>query len=121
MNIKVVPRWASATFNMYHSYWPIRGRNLARSCYRRCVRCCRLKGQTVTPIMGNLPRQRLQAEGFAFQNIGLDYAGPIQCAVIQGRSCKLVKVYIAIFVCFATKSIHLELVSDLTSKLSSWR
>ncbi|XP_028029782.1 uncharacterized protein LOC114242720 [Bombyx mandarina] len=66
--------------------------------------------------MGNLLRQRLQAEGFAFQNIGLDYAGPIQCAVRQGRGCKLVKVYIAIFVCFATKSIHLELVGDLTSK-----
>uniref|UniRef100_A0A2A4JM97 Uncharacterized protein n=1 Tax=Heliothis virescens TaxID=7102 RepID=A0A2A4JM97_HELVI len=97
------------------SYWPIRGRNLARSCYRKCVRCCRLKGQTVTPVMGNLPPQRLQAEGFPFQNIGLDYAGPIQCVSRQGRGCKIVKVYIAIFVCFTTKSIHLELVGDLTS------
>lgn len=97
------------------TYWPIRGRNLARLCYRRCVRCCRLKGQTVTPIMGNLPRQRLLAGGFPFENIGLDYAGPIQSAVRRGRGCKLVKVYIAIFVCFTTKSIHLELVGDLTS------
>ncbi|KAJ0176241.1 hypothetical protein K1T71_008415 [Dendrolimus kikuchii] len=34
----------------------------------------------------------------------------------QGRGCRLLKVYICIFVCFTTKAIHLELVGDLTSK-----
>lgn len=96
------------------TYWPIRGRNLARMSCKQCVRCCRFRGETVSPIMGDLPQQRLLA-GFPFENIGLDYAGPIQSAVRQGRGCKLVKVYIAIFVCFSTKSIHLELVGDLTS------
>ncbi|CAK1584895.1 unnamed protein product [Parnassius mnemosyne] len=95
-------------------YWPIRGRNLARSCYRQCVRCNRMKGKTISPIMGNLPHQRILS-GFPFQNIGLDYAGPIQSVSRHGRGCKIVKVYIAIFICFATKSIHLELVGDLTS------
>ncbi|CAG9574686.1 unnamed protein product [Danaus chrysippus] len=71
-------------------------------------------GETVTPTMGYLPQQRLLA-GFPFENIGLDYAGPIQSAVRQGRGTKLVKVYIAIFICFTTKSIHLELVGDLSS------
>lgn len=95
-------------------YWPIRGRNLARHCCRLCVKCWRMKGQTPSPIMGDLPQQRLLA-GFPFENVGLDYAGPIQSASRQGRGCKLVKVYIAIFVCFTTKAIHLELVGDLTS------
>lgn len=97
------------------SYWPIGGRNLAKSCYRNCVRCCRMKGAVVVPLMGNLPQQRLLPGGYPFESVGVDYAGPIMCASRQGRGCRLVKVYIAIFICFTTKAIHLELVGDLTS------
>ncbi|XP_049884023.1 uncharacterized protein LOC126379357 [Pectinophora gossypiella] len=96
-------------------YWPIGGRNLAKSCYHKCVRCTRMKGKIVNPVMGNLPRQRLLSGGAVFENVGVDYAGPILSASRQGRGCRLVKVYIAIFICFSTKAIHLELVSDLTS------
>lgn len=97
------------------TYWPLGGRNLARSCYRQCVRCQRLKGQTIVPQMGNLPLSRLSPADFPFQSVGVDYAGPILSASRQGRGCRLVKVYIVIFVCFTTKAIHLELVGDLTS------
>lgn len=37
------------------------------------------------------------------------------CASCSGRGCRLVKVYVAIFICFTTKSSHLELVGDVTS------
>lgn len=97
------------------SYWPIGGRNLAKACYRKCVLCRRMKGKVVAPIMGNLPQERLRP-GYPFESTGVDYAGPIMCASRQGRGCRLVKVYIAIFICFATKAIHLELVGDLTGK-----
>lgn len=97
------------------SYWPIGGRSLAKSCYRNCVRCCRMSGRTTTPLMGSLPQQRLLPGGYPFESTGVDYAGPIMAASRQGRGCRLLKVYIAIFVCFTTKAIHLELVSDLTS------
>lgn len=97
------------------SYWPIGGRNLAKACYHKCVLCRRMKGKVVAPIMGNLPQERLRP-GYPFESTGVDYAGPILCASRQGRGCRLVKVYIAIFICFTTKAIHLELVGDLTSK-----
>ncbi|KAJ0184405.1 hypothetical protein K1T71_000828 [Dendrolimus kikuchii] len=97
------------------TYWPIGGRNLAKACYRRCVKCSRMKGTVIAPLMGNLPRQRLSSGGYPFRTIGVDYAGPISSASRQGRGCRIVKVYIVIFVCFATKAIHLELVGDLTS------
>lgn len=97
------------------SYWPIGGRGLAKGCYRKCLRCSRLAGKTLTPLMGNLPQQRILPGGYPFECTGVDYAGPIMAASRQGRGCRLVKVYIAIFVCFTTKAIHLELVSDLTS------
>lgn len=97
------------------TYWPLGGRNLARACYRQCIRCKRLKGQTVVAQMGNLPLHRCSPADFPFQNVGVDYAGPIFSASRQGRGCRLIKVYIVIFVCFSTKAIHLELVGDLTS------
>lgn len=96
-------------------YWPIGGRNLAKSCYRQCILCTRLKGQTISPIMGNLPQNRVIPNGFPFQSVGVDYAGPILSASRQGRGCRLTKVYIALFICFATKAVHIELVGDLTS------
>lgn len=96
-------------------YWPIGGRNLAKACYRRCIRCSRMKGKVITPLMGNLPQQRLNPGGFPFETVGVDYAGPISSASRQGRGCRIVKVYIALFICFTTKAIHLELVGDLTS------
>ncbi|XP_045777393.1 uncharacterized protein LOC123875556 isoform X2 [Maniola jurtina] len=97
------------------TYWPIGGRNLAKLCYRNCVRCNRMRGKVVPPLMGNLPSKRVQAGGYPFENVGIDYAGPILSASRQGRGCRLVKVYIVIFVCFATKAMHIELVGDLTS------
>lgn len=98
------------------TYWPIGGRNLAKACYHQCVRCKIMKGQVIAPLMGNLPNSRLTPGGYPFRNVGVDYAGPLMAASRQGRGCALVKVYVAIFICFTTKAIHLELVGDLTSK-----
>lgn len=96
-------------------YWPIGGRNLASATYRHCIRCTRMKGKVEAPIMGDLPQRRLTPGGYPFETVGVDYAGPIASASRKGRGSRIVKVYIAIFVCFTTKAIHLELVGDLTS------
>lgn len=102
--------------NIRETYWPIGGRNLAKKCFRQCVRCNRLKGKVLTPLMGNYPSQRLQPGGYAFENsVGVDYAGPVLVSSRTGRGSRLIKSYIAIFVCFTTKAVHLELVGDLTS------
>ncbi|XP_045769775.1 uncharacterized protein LOC123870493 [Maniola jurtina] len=97
------------------NYWPIGGRNLARLCYHQCILCKRMQGKVIAPLMGNLPSSRLLPGGYPFECTGVDYAGPIMCANRQGRGCRLVKVYIAIFVCFTTKALHVELVGDLSS------
>lgn len=96
------------------TYWLIGGRNLAKFTYYQCVRCTRMRGKVVFPLMGNLPPQRV-IPNRPFECVGIDYAGPISSASRQGRGCKIVKVYIAIFVCFTTKAVHIELVGDLTS------
>lgn len=66
-------------------------------------------------ITGNLPQHRVSPGGLPFENVALDYAGPIQAVTRQGRGCKVTKVYIAVFVYCVTKAISLELVGDLTS------
>lgn len=50
----------------------------------------------------------------AFFVFYIDYAGPIDIKA-GGRGNKSYKGYIAVFVCMATKAIHLEAVQDMTS------
>ena len=50
--------------------------------------------------------------------MGVDYAGPILVKSGSVRKPILTKPYIDVFVCFATKAVHLELVTDLTSAAS---
>ncbi|GBP12586.1 hypothetical protein EVAR_10249_1 [Eumeta japonica] len=96
-------------------YWPLNGRNLAKNITNSCIKCCRIKGETIQPIMGHLPAERTNLE-FPFFDTGVDYAGPIMIADRKGRGCKLIKTYISVFVCLATRAVHLELVSDLTKE-----
>nr|XP_046491130.1 uncharacterized protein LOC124223331 [Neodiprion pinetum] len=65
--------------------------------------------------MGDLPADRVQSERRPFSIAGLDYAGPVQVRTTQGRGHKSYKGYVAVFVCFSTRAIHLDLVSDLTT------
>lgn len=97
------------------SYWPLGGRNLARKIYRECVKCFRTHPKSSVPLMGNLPKNRITPAP-AFYRTGVDYAGPFSVKDRQGRGCKITKAYIALFVCFVTKAIHIELVSDLTKE-----
>ncbi len=97
-------------------FWPVAGRNLARTTVKRCFRCFRFKPDYVQPIMANLPRDRTVPSP-PFHVTGLDYAGPflVRQGLGKSRSRKLEKCYIGVFVCFSTKALHLELVSSLTA------
>ncbi|XP_026482995.1 uncharacterized protein LOC113391263 [Ctenocephalides felis] len=64
--------------------------------------------------MGDLPVPRITASR-AFLNVGVDYAGPFNISMSRHRGARTYKAYICLFICLATKAIHLELASDLTS------
>jgi hypothetical protein len=49
-----------------------------------------------------------------FLNAGTDYVGPFEIKSGNTRSKTTTKCYVALFICLATRALHLELVSDLT-------
>ena len=90
-------------------------RRLSRDICSQCVTCRRAAPSPVPQRLGELPPARSQADQPAFSNTGLDFAGPF--TIKQGYTRKPVKIdaCICIFVCLATKAVHLEAVSDLTT------
>ena len=62
--------------------------------------------------MEDLPAERVTPTR-PFSQCGLDFASPVWTKIGGATSQKR---YIAFFVCFATKAMHLELVSNLTKE-----
>lgn len=94
-------------------YWPVRGKQLIRKIVHNCVICFKSNPRDIKLYMGQLPKSRV-TPGFPFENVGINYVGPILIKQTQ-RKAAPVKAYIAIFVCMATKAIHIELVANLTA------
>jgi hypothetical protein len=65
--------------------------------------------------MGELPLLRVQPSR-PFLTTDVEYAGPISLRLETTRSKAITKGYIAIFVCFATKAVHIEVVTSLTTE-----
>lgn len=96
-------------------YWPISGKIIAKQVVRKCVTCFKQNPPEHHVPMGPLPSERI-LQSFPFQHVGLDYAGPFEMLDRKGRGSKLVKSYVCVFVCFVTKAIHLELITDMTTE-----
>ncbi|XP_073841571.1 uncharacterized protein [Musca autumnalis] len=94
--------------------WIIRGRNLIKLHINNCMECVRSRKKLQGQLMASLPPERTSLSR-PFANTGVDYAGPFELKTFSGRGCRIVKGYISLFVCFATKAIHLEAVSDLST------
>ncbi|GFS68288.1 integrase catalytic domain-containing protein [Trichonephila clavipes] len=97
------------------SHWIVGSRKLINKCIRKCLKCNKFKTSTTTrQLMGNLPKHRVTLER-PFFSCGIDYAGPVLIKCNKGRGTKSTKGYIALFVCLATKAVHIEAVGDLTT------
>ena len=101
--------------SLREKYWILRIRNQVKTVIHQCLTCYKLKAQATQQFMGELPSTRVQPSR-PFLNTGVDYAGPISLKVGTPRSKTIIKGYIAIFVCFATKAVHIEAVTSLTTE-----
>ncbi|XP_039435277.1 uncharacterized protein LOC120417340 [Culex pipiens pallens] len=73
-----------------------------------------MKAKPATQLMGSLPSVRTNPAR-PFVHCGVDFAGPILVRTSNLRTAKTVKGYVVVFVCLATKAVHLEAVSDLST------
>jgi len=95
-------------------YWILQANSLIRSEIKHCVRCAKSAGVTAQQQMGYLSKDRVQAAR-PFWSSGVDFAGPIQICALKGRGHKSYKAHICLFICIATKAVHLKAVSDLST------
>lgn len=65
----------------------------------------------VQDIVQLLPSLRVRPAR-PFLNSGIDYAGLFNLKTCSGRSRKTYKGYVALFVCFVTSAVHLEVITD---------
>lgn len=99
-----------------NKYWIIGLRIAVRSIVDHCYPCLRQKKCNAEQLMGQLPSSRVRPSR-AFLHTSVDYMGPFHVKRYNARRVRIIdKAYVAVFVCMATRAVHLELVSALTTK-----
>lgn len=96
-------------------FWILNGRSTIRNIISKCVTCFRVNPRILQQKMANLPADRVN-QNRAFYIVGVDFAGPFSIKDGKLRNRAIIKAYLCVFVCFTTKAVHLELVSDLSAK-----
>lgn len=94
-------------------YWILSPRRTIKSSTRSCLSCFKTKPAHFTPPMADLPPFRVR-QIRPFAKTGLDFAGPFTTRPRKVRDKTRFKSYLCVFVCMATKAIHLELLTDMT-------
>ena len=89
-------------------------RRLSRDVCSQCTVCKRAAPRPESQLMGELQEPRVTS-AIPFTNSGTDFAGPFMLKKGHTRRLVKVKAYLCIFVCLATKAVHIEVVSDLTT------
>lgn len=96
-------------------YYIVSATGIVKNVISKCVRCFRFRADNAKQLMGTLPKDRVVQDKI-FSKIGIDYCGPFNIKESSIRRSIITKGYICILVCFITKCVHIELVSDLTTE-----
>ena len=117
---KVAHQGRTSTMSAVRSagYWIVGLSSLVSSIIYQCTMCRKLRRPCEAQKMADLPADRVEpAPPFTF--VGCDVFGPF--TVKEGR--KSMKKYGLLFTCLSSRSIHIELLDDLSSDsfIQSWR
>ncbi|XP_065094383.1 uncharacterized protein LOC135714900 [Ochlerotatus camptorhynchus] len=94
-------------------YWPVKAKLIIKKVISKCQICARCYPIAGSQFMGDIPASRVN-QAPVFSKVGIDYAGPFLLK-LGGRSPKVYKAYVVVFVCMVVKAIHFEVVSNLTT------
>ncbi|XP_073955623.1 uncharacterized protein [Choristoneura fumiferana] len=98
------------------NFWILSPKRAIRAVVSKCLKCFRVRPTSASaPFMGDLPSYRINALK-PFLSAAVDYGGPFDVSLGRGRGNKTYKAYICVFVCTATKAVHAELATELTTE-----
>ena len=92
--------------NIYHV---VGGKTLAKGICSKCIICRKQAARASSQLLGQLPTPRVEPH-YVFLHTGMDFAGPFNIRRGYTRSPTKLEAHLALFVCFATRAVHLELV-----------
>ena len=84
-------------------------RNTLRKTESSCLVCRRKKAETLSPMMADLPKERLLFQKPPFKMTGVEYFGPLFLTVRRSSE----KRWGFYFTCLTTQAVHLEVVPSL--------
>ncbi|XP_077954078.1 uncharacterized protein LOC144391329 [Gasterosteus aculeatus] len=93
-----------------NGFWVIGGSNSVAKLIHRCVKCRRLRRPVEEQRMAELPKERVEVSA-PFTYCGIDCFGPF----ITKKARKEQKRYGLIFTCLASRSVHIEMLEDLST------
>lgn len=96
------------------TYWITAVRSRIKKCIRACPICIRWKARTIAPLMAELPAARVSPAP-VFAHTGVDLCGPFNVKASAIKFDRMIKIWIASFVCLISKNIHLEICTDLST------
>lgn len=97
-------------------FWIIGGcNNTIKRIIRACTLCTWLKAVIGRQLMAHPPETQ-STTSRSLTNVGIDFTGHYLIKCLSHRSYKLNEVYGAFFIHFASRVVHLEIVSDLTAE-----
>lgn len=94
------------------SFWIPSGRTIVKRIIKQCTHCRRRNPPPFAlPVPPQLPPCRVK-ESTPFAHCGIDLAGPFQIRLECGD---VMKVWITLFTCLASRAIHVEIAHGLSS------
>lgn len=104
------------TIKIRQEYWIMGCKRAVKNYINQCVKCHRFRANSANQLMGSLPADRTKALIKPFTVTGTDFCGPFHMRMSNNGRLRTIKGYVAIFICFSTRAVHLEAVSDLTAE-----
>ena len=103
----------SQTLSVFRqTFWTPKIRSRLKSLILRCVTCRRQRAKTIPKQPPPpLPAERVRWKR-PFSTVGVDHTGHFHCRDPSGERTKL---YISLFVCATTRTVHLEVVNNLST------
>ena len=93
-------------------YWIPKIRQSIRKIIHNCNICRRYEGQAYKyPDPPDLPESRLKS-GFSFENVGIDYAGPVFVTNVYSHNNEVFKAWIALITCQTSRAVYLDLATN---------